>query len=86
MSNPTERGRREDSYTQDATKPVPSSLHLAKALWYSLRRRLYARHDAARRSRAPAVLSVRLFALRHSKPPEQGLPKAKAARAHAVAA
>ena len=35
-----------------------SSLKNLQRLWHSLRRRLYARHDAARRPRAPALLSV----------------------------
>ena len=56
-----------------------ASLQNLQRLWYSLRRRLYARHDAARRSRsAPRAPSARAS----PRPPlesrrNKGLPKAK---------
>jgi hypothetical protein len=46
-------------------------------LWYSLRRRLYARHDAARRPGAPRARRTRNLAAATAPPPEQGAAEGK---------
>ena len=58
MSKPTERGRREDSCTGDKTRA--RLLQNLQRLWFSLRRRLYARHDTKQPEERPprAVLGA----------------------------